>query len=132
MVAVAFVALSRVYLRAHYLTDVLGGVSLGLAIWALAGIAALFAGARASQWRAIVSNDDQITYAVAGAAALVSLVAWIVLIVVPAWSSYWRLRERHPGRRDERLHPGRVRRDGRVRGRGLPLLLRPALSPQPH
>ena len=41
-----------------------------------------------------MSNDDQITYAVAGAAALISLVAWIVLIVIPAWSSYWRLRER--------------------------------------
>jgi hypothetical protein len=41
-----------------------------------------------------VSNDDQITYAVVGAAALVSLVAWIVLIVIPAWKSYWRLRER--------------------------------------
>ena len=41
-----------------------------------------------------MSNDDQITYAVAGAAVLVSLVAWIVLIVMPAWSSYWRLRER--------------------------------------
>ena len=41
-----------------------------------------------------MSNDDQITYAVAGIAALVSLVAWIVLILVPAWSSYWRLRER--------------------------------------
>ena len=41
-----------------------------------------------------MSNDDQITYAVAGIAAIVSLVAWIMLIVVPAWSSYWRLRER--------------------------------------
>ncbi len=41
-----------------------------------------------------MSNADQITYAVAGAAALVSLVAWIVLIVIPAWGSYWRLRER--------------------------------------
>jgi len=41
-----------------------------------------------------VSNDDQITYAVAGIAALVSLVAWVVLILIPAWSSYWRLRER--------------------------------------
>jgi len=43
--AVVFVALSRVYLRAHFLTDVLGGVALGLAIWSLVGIAALFAGA---------------------------------------------------------------------------------------
>jgi hypothetical protein len=41
-----------------------------------------------------MSNDDQITYAVAGMTALVSLVAWIVLILIPAWSSYWRLRER--------------------------------------
>jgi hypothetical protein len=41
-----------------------------------------------------VSNDDQITYAVAGAAVLISLSAWIFLIVVPAWKSYWRTRER--------------------------------------
>ncbi len=41
-----------------------------------------------------MSNDDQITYAVAGATALISLVAWIALIVIPAWGSYWRLRER--------------------------------------
>jgi undecaprenyl-diphosphatase len=49
---VALVALSRVYLRAHYLTDVLGGVALGLAVWALVGIAALFAGA-------VRHNDDR-------------------------------------------------------------------------
>ena len=41
-----------------------------------------------------MSNDRQIIYAVGGLAALVSVVAWIVLIVIPAWSSYWRLRER--------------------------------------
>ena len=32
--------------------------------------------------------------AVAGVAALISLVAWVMLIVIPAWGSYWRLRER--------------------------------------
>jgi hypothetical protein len=41
-----------------------------------------------------VSSEDKITYAVAGVAALVSLVAWAMLILVPAWTSYWRLRER--------------------------------------
>ena len=41
-----------------------------------------------------MSKDDQITYAVVGLTALISLVAWVVLILVPAWGSYWRLRER--------------------------------------
>jgi hypothetical protein len=41
-----------------------------------------------------VTSDDKITYAVAGVAALISLVAWVMLILVPAWGSYWRLRER--------------------------------------
>jgi undecaprenyl-diphosphatase len=44
VVAVVVVAVSRVYLRAHFLTDVLGGVGLGVAIWSVVGIAALFAG----------------------------------------------------------------------------------------
>ena len=39
-------------------------------------------------------SDDQITYSTVGAAALVSLVAWVAFIAVPAWRSYWRLRER--------------------------------------
>ena len=41
-----------------------------------------------------MSTDDKITYAVAGVAALVSLTAWVMLILIPAWGSYWRLRER--------------------------------------
>ena len=41
-----------------------------------------------------MSNDDQITYAVASVAVLISLSAWLFLIVVPAWKSYWRTRER--------------------------------------
>jgi membrane-associated phospholipid phosphatase len=42
--AVVVVGLSRVYLRVHHLTDVLGGAALGVAIWALAGAFALVAG----------------------------------------------------------------------------------------
>jgi undecaprenyl-diphosphatase len=42
--AAAVVAGTRVYLRVHFLTDVLGGIGLALAIWAVVGIAALFAG----------------------------------------------------------------------------------------
>jgi hypothetical protein len=39
-------------------------------------------------------TDRQITYAVVGAAALISFVAWVLLIARPAWGSYWRTRDR--------------------------------------
>lgn len=39
-------------------------------------------------------TDDQKTYIIAGAAAGISLIAWLTLVVVPAWKSYWRLRDR--------------------------------------
>jgi hypothetical protein len=39
-------------------------------------------------------TDRQITYAVVGAASVISLIAWITLVAVPAWGSYWRLRDR--------------------------------------
>jgi uncharacterized membrane protein (GlpM family) len=39
-------------------------------------------------------TDDTKTYLIIGAAALVSLVAWLALVVVPAWKSYWRMRDR--------------------------------------
>jgi len=44
LIVVAVVAASRVYLRAHYLTDVVGGLGLGVAVWSLVGVLALFAG----------------------------------------------------------------------------------------
>jgi hypothetical protein len=39
-------------------------------------------------------SDDQKTYLIAGAAAAISLIAWLGLVVVPAWKSYWRVRDR--------------------------------------
>jgi hypothetical protein len=39
-------------------------------------------------------TDDQKTLAIAGAAIGISLLAWLFLVVVPAWKSYWRLRDR--------------------------------------
>ena len=33
-------------------------------------------------------TDDAKTYIIIGAAAFVSLVAWLALVVVPAWKSY--------------------------------------------
>jgi len=39
-------------------------------------------------------TDDQKTYIIAGAAGGVSLILWLTLVVVPAWKSYWRLRDR--------------------------------------
>jgi undecaprenyl-diphosphatase len=44
VVLVVVVALTRVYLHAHFLTDVLGGAALGIAIWSLVGALALVAG----------------------------------------------------------------------------------------
>jgi hypothetical protein len=39
-------------------------------------------------------TDDQKTYLIVGAAALISLVAWVALVLVPAWGSYSRLWDR--------------------------------------
>jgi undecaprenyl-diphosphatase len=41
---VVVVGVTRVYLRVHYLTDVLGGAALGVALWSLLGTLALVAG----------------------------------------------------------------------------------------
>ena len=38
--------------------------------------------------------EDRVSLIVIGVAAVISLVAWATLVAVPAWRSYWRLRER--------------------------------------
>jgi undecaprenyl-diphosphatase len=44
IVLAVVIALSRVYLRAHYLSDVNGGLGLAAAIFGLCGVAALVVG----------------------------------------------------------------------------------------
>jgi hypothetical protein len=39
-------------------------------------------------------TDDQKTYLILGVAGFVSVIAWLSLVVVPAWKSYWRVRDR--------------------------------------
>jgi len=39
-------------------------------------------------------TDNQKTYLIAGVAAAISLLAWLLLVVIPAWKSYWRMRDR--------------------------------------
>jgi hypothetical protein len=39
-------------------------------------------------------TDRQITYVVVGGAAAISLIAWLILVAIPAYTSYWRLRDR--------------------------------------
>ena len=38
--------------------------------------------------------DDRLTLIVIGVTGFISLALWIAFIAVPAWRSYWRLRER--------------------------------------
>ncbi len=38
--------------------------------------------------------DDTVSMVVIGAVIAISLALWIAFVAVPAWRSYWRLRER--------------------------------------
>jgi hypothetical protein len=38
--------------------------------------------------------DDTVSLIVIGAVIVISLALWIAFVAVPAWRSYWRLRER--------------------------------------
>jgi hypothetical protein len=39
-------------------------------------------------------SNDTVTVVIAGAAAGISLIAWVLLVLVPAWTSYSRVWER--------------------------------------
>ena len=39
-------------------------------------------------------TDDEKTSLIAGVAAAISLIAWLWLVVVPAWKPDWRVRDR--------------------------------------
>jgi len=39
-------------------------------------------------------SNDTLTYVIAGGAAGISVIAWAVLVLVPAWTSYSRVWER--------------------------------------
>ena len=92
VILVAVVGVTRVYLRAHFLTDVLGGIALGGRDLVARRRLRPVRRARSPQWGRV--SDDQKTYVIAGAAAAISLIAWLALVVVPAWKSYWRVRDR--------------------------------------
>ena len=72
----------------------LGGIALGVAVWSLVGVLALFAGRVRHNGRRRDADRRPEDLLIAGAAAFVSLIAWLTLVVVPAWKSYWRLRDR--------------------------------------
>jgi hypothetical protein len=38
--------------------------------------------------------DDQVSVIVIGVVSAISLAVWVAFVAVPAWRSYWRLRER--------------------------------------
>ena len=88
------VALTRVYLRAHFLTDVLGGAGPLARDLVARRRARSCRRARPPQCREHSMTDNEKTYLIAGVAAAISLLAWLLLVVIPAWKSYWRMRDR--------------------------------------
>ena len=92
VILAAVVGVTRIYLRAHFLTDVLGGFALAAGDLVARRRIRAFRGTRSPQCARM--TDDEKTYLIAGAAAAISLIAWLWLVVVPAWKSYWRVRDR--------------------------------------
>ncbi len=97
VILAAVIGLTRVYLRAHYLSDVEGGWGLAAAIYGAARPRRRRRRAPASEWDAARMSswsNTTWTYIAIGAAAGVSLIAWVWLVLVPAWTSFSRVWEK--------------------------------------
>ena len=83
---------------------------------------------RSSQWGRRDRRPEDLL--IAGAAAAISLIAWLFLVVVPAWKSYWRVRDRLVATLLSVYVLARVRARGSGRRRGCTLVLqRPLVDP---
>ena len=120
----AAVGVTRVYLRAHWWSDVAGGWGLGAGMFALIGAIALVVehirhngDARAADEGSVDLSSTEIVIVLAGALVLACYVA---LILIPATRCYGRVWEKLRRRRADAVragHAARHRRGHRLRDR---------------
>ena len=94
VVLMAAIAVSRVFLRAHYLADVIGGLAPGRHDLRPRGHRHGGRQPPASQCAGGAMSNQTWTYVAVGTAAGFSLIAWVALVLVPAWTSFSRVWER--------------------------------------